>query len=90
MPGIAPLLGTPLHEDCSAESVFHDPALAKDKETVFLAAMIPILLSVNHHREAFCQVAFSGISESTKHAKLRVLSVDSLKLPIVKFHQFCT
>jgi len=71
-----------------AESMFPDPALSKAQETVFLAAIIPMLLSVNHHREAFCQVAFPGISESTKHAKLRVLPVDSLKFPIVKFHQF--
>ncbi len=71
-----------------AESMFPDPALSKSQETVFLAAINPMILSVNHHREAFCQVALPGISENTNHAKLRVLPVDSLKLPIVQFRQF--
>ena len=83
MPGISPLLGTPLHEDCSGRVDVSWSGTIKSPRN-----RIPMLLSVNHHREAFCQVACPGISESTKHAKLRVLPVDSLKLPIVQFHQF--
>ena len=34
-----------------------------------VAFMVQLLLSINHNRGMFCQVAFPRISESTKHMR---------------------
>ena len=39
--------------------------------------MVPLLLSDNHNRGVFCQVAFPHISESTKRATFRITPIDS-------------
>ena len=47
------------------------------EEIIFLATSVPLLLSDNHNRGVFCQVAFPHISESMKRAKFWMAPVDS-------------
>ncbi len=47
------------------------------KKSSSFAATFPLLLSDNHNRGIFYQVAFHHISESTKQAKFRMAPVDS-------------
>ena len=53
--------------------------LSNAEEIVFLAATVPLLLSVKHNRDVFSQVAFTHIPESTKRAEFRVGPVDSTR-----------
>ena len=51
--------------------------LCAGEEIIFLATTVPLLLSDNHNRGVFCQVAFPHISESTERAKFLSAPVDS-------------
>ncbi len=68
--GITPLLSTPLRKNCWAQvdAIWHGKSpnmtLSAGKEIIVLAATVPLLLSDNHNRGVFCQVAFPYISES--------------------------
>ncbi len=52
-------------------------ALKVGEESVFLAATVPLLLSLNRRSIVFCQVAFPHISESTERVKFLTKPVDS-------------
>ena len=52
--------------------------LQAGEESILQAATVPLLLSDDHNRDVFCQVAFPHISVSTTRAKFRMAPVDSL------------